>query len=331
MRSRIEAVGSYLPPRVVTSREIEGRLGSSAEPGWLEAITGVRTRRYVEPGTTSSDLSVQAIHDLMKRSRHTLGDVDCLIVASVSPDVLEPATANVVQEKLGLTGAGFDVNNACNGFVTALQIADSFIRAGTYRCVLIACGEVASPFIPWHLAAGLETPIQHIGSLTLGDGAGAALVTRSDGLRGVLAMGFLTDPSHWRAATVLGGGTLHPHEPDKHYFMSTPGVLFEDAEKYVPGLVDETLERAGWTRADVELIVGHQVSLTMTRKLTELFSQDIDFAVNTYPDYGNNAAASIPIALHAALRQRRLSPGTRLLLVGCAAGFSAGIVAMEWA
>jgi 3-oxoacyl-(acyl-carrier-protein) synthase III len=331
MRSRIESVGSFLPERAVTSRSIEQRLGSAAEAGWLEAITGVRTRRYVEPGTTSSEISVAAIQDLFTRSEHSLGDVDCLIVASVSPDVLEPATANVVQEKLRLKGAGFDVNNACNGFVTALQIADSFIRSGAYQCVLIACGEVASPFIPWHLASGLETPIEHIGALTLGDGAGAALITRSEGLRGVLAMRFMTDARHWRAATVLGGGTLHPHEPDKHYFMSTPGVLFEDAEKYVPGLIDETLERAGWSRDDVELIVGHQVSLAMTRKLTELFEKELDFAVNTYPEYGNNAAASIPIALHTALTQRRLEPGTKLLLVGCAAGFAAGIVAIEWA
>jgi 3-oxoacyl-(acyl-carrier-protein) synthase III len=331
MRSRIESVGSFLPDRIVTSQEIEQRLGSAAEAGWLEAITGVRTRRFVEPGTTSSDISVAAIQDLFTRSRHTLSDVDCLIVASVSPDILEPATANVVQDKLGLTGAGFDVNNACNGFVTALQIADSFIRSSTYQYILIACGEVASPFIPWHLATGLETPIEHIGGLTLGDGAGAALVTRSDGLRGVLATGFMTDPRHWRAATVLGGGTLHPHEPDKHYFMSTPGVLFEDAEKHVPGLIDETLERAGWARSDVDLIAGHQVSLTMTRKLTELFGQSLDFAVNTYPDYGNNASASIPIALHTALRQQRIEPGTKVLLVGCAAGFAAGIIAIEWA
>ncbi len=330
MRSCIESVGSYLPPRVVTSLEIEQRLGAAHEAGWLEALTAVRSRRYAEPGTTSSQLSIAALKDMMCRSRHTWADVDCLIVGSITPDVAEPATANVIQEALGLTGAGFDVNNACNGFATSLQIADSLIRTGAYRCIAIACGEMASPFIPWHLAEGLEPPMSCIGALTLGDGAGAALVTRSESPQGILAMRFMTDPRHWRAATVLGGGTLHPHEPEKHYFLSNPGVLFEDAKNYVPGLVDETLSKAGWTRGDVDLIVGHQVSLAMTRKLTELFDKDLDFAVNTFPELGNNASASIPIALHVALRQGRLERGTKVLLVACAAGFAAGIVAIEW-
>jgi 3-oxoacyl-(acyl-carrier-protein) synthase III len=330
MRARIEAVGTYLPPKVVTSLEVEARVGATYEPGWLEALTGVRTRRYAETGVTSSQLSVAALQDMMTRTRYTWEDIDCLIVASITPDIAEPATANVVQEALGLRGAGFDVNNACNGFATALQIADAFVRSRTYRCVAIACGEVSSPFIPWHLTEGLEPPSCTIGALTLGDGAGAALVTRSESQRGILAMSFMTEPSHWRAATVLGGGTLHPHEPDKHYFLSNPGVLFEDAQTYVPGLIDETLAKAGWTRDDVDLIVGHQVSLAMTRKLTELFGQDLDFAVNTFPELGNNASASIPIALSAALRQGRLEPGTKLLLVACAAGFAAGIVAIEW-
>jgi 3-oxoacyl-(acyl-carrier-protein) synthase III len=330
MRSRIEAVGSYLPPRVVTSLEIETRLGTAHEPGWLEALTGVRNRRYADKGVTSSQLSIAALQDMMSRSRHTWNDVDCLIVGSITPDFAEPATANVIQEALGLEGAGFDVNNACNGFATSLQIADSFIRSKTYRCIAIVCGEMGSPFIPWHLAEGLEPPASTIGALTLGDGAGAALVTRSEGLEGILSMSFMTDPRHWRAATVLGGGTLHPHEPEKHYFLSNPGVLFEDAKTYVPGLVDETLAKAGWTRGDVDIIVGHQVSLAMTRKLTELFDEELDFAVNTYPELGNNASASIPIALHTAIRQGRLERGTKVLLVACAAGFAAGIIAIEW-
>jgi len=330
MRSRIESIGSYLPPTVVTSLEVEQRLGAAHEPGWLEALTGVRTRRYVERGVTSSQISIAALQDMMSRSQCTWDDVDCLIVGSITPDVAEPATANIIQEALGLRGAGFDVNNACNGFATSLQIADSFIRSRAYRCIAIVCGEVGSPFIPWHLATGLEPPASTIGALTLGDGAGAVLVTRSESLAGILAMSFMTDPRHWRAATVLGGGTLHPHEPEKHYFLSSPGILFEDAKTYVPDLIDETLAKAGWTRGDVDLIVGHQVSLAMTRKLTELFDENLDFAVNTYPELGNNASASIPIALHAALRQGRLAPGTKALLVACAAGFAAGIVAIEW-
>jgi 3-oxoacyl-(acyl-carrier-protein) synthase III len=330
MRSRIEAVGSYVPPRVVTSREIEVRLGAAAEPGWLEGLTGVRNRRYADEGVTSSQLAIEALHDMIGRSRYTWSEVDCLIVGSASPDFLEPATANVIQEALGLTGTGFDVNNACNGFATSLQIADSFVRTGVYRCIAVACGEMISPFIPWHLAAGLETPLSCIGALTLGDGAGAALVTRSESLRGIQAMSFMTEPTHWRAATVLGGGSLHPHDPSIHYFTSNPGILFEDAKNHVPGLIDRTLAKAGWTRGDVDLIVGHQVSLAMTRKLTELFDRDLDFAVNTYPELGNNAAASIPIALHAALSQGRIERGTKLLLVACAAGFAAGIIAIEW-
>ena len=331
--ARIESVGSYLPPRVVTSREIEEQLASTAPIGWLQELTGVETRRVAEAGTTSSALSLLALRDALSRSSHEPRDIDCLIVGSVCPDFGEPATANVIQEALGLCGAGFDVNNACNGFLTSLQIAESFIATGAYRCIAIVCGEMISPFIPWHLAEQPSETLKHIGALTLGDGAGAVIVTaaeEADGGGRILAMRFMTDPSLWREATVLGGGSMYPHQDDKHWFLSRPRKLFEAAEEHVPILIDDVLAAAGWTRDDVDLIVPHQVSLQMTDKLLALFDGGRDMAVVTYPMYGNNAAASQPIALDEARKRGRLTTGTNVLFVACAAGFAAGVAAARW-
>jgi 3-oxoacyl-[acyl-carrier-protein] synthase-3 len=236
----------------------------------------------------------------------------------------------VIQEKLGLVGAGFDVNNACNGFLTSLQLAHALIVTRAYRRVAIVCGEMVSPFVPWHLAANGDDALQHLGSLTLGDAGGAAIVTSREADRGIRAMRFVTDPTLWREATVLGGGSMYPHQDEKHWFMSRSRKLFEAAERHVPPLIARVLEEAGWAIADVDLIVPHQVSLQMTDKLVALFGDRPDLAVNTYSIYGNNAAASQLVALDEARKQGRLQPGTNVLFVACGAGFSAGVAAIRW-
>jgi 3-oxoacyl-[acyl-carrier-protein] synthase-3 len=330
VRAGIESVGSWLPPKEVTSVEIERRLGGLTEAGWLERATGVRCRRFAEQGTTSSALAVVALRDALSRSRFRIEEIECLIVGSVCPDFGEPATANVIQDELGMKGAGFDVNNACNGFMSALQIANSFVVSGAYRHVAIVCGEMISPFIPWHLAQHPSETLKHLGALTLGDGGGAAIVSACGDDVGILAMQSMTDPSLWREATVLGGGSMYPHDDAKHWFLSRPGRMFAAAEKYVPGLIDEVLARAGWSRDDVQLIIPHQVSTQMTEKLVEWFGRGLDMAVLTYPLLGNNAAASQLIALDAARKEGRLERGMNLLFVSCSAGFAAAVAAVRW-
>jgi hypothetical protein len=183
----------------------------------------------------------------------------------------------IIQERWA-EGRGVHVNNACNGFATSLQIADSFIRSQTYCCIAIVCGEVGSPFIPWHLAEGLEPPASTIGALTLGDGAGAALVTRSESLDGILAMSFMTDPPLAPRCSV---GALHPRRST----TSRPR-LFDDAD-YVPGGRRDAEGRR--TRGDVDIIVGHQVSLAMTRSSPNF--DESSTSPSTLPRAGNNVGS----------------------------------------
>jgi acyl-CoA:acyl-CoA alkyltransferase len=329
MRSRIDAVGAYLPPGEVSSLQVELRLGLDKPAGWIQSKTSVRTRRMVEAGTPGSELATRAIQDALSRSSRSLEDIDCIILGSISPDVLEPATANIVQHALGSHAPAFDVKNACNGFLNCLEIADAFIRAGSYSCIAVAAGEAITAGIPWHLVTTLNA-YDHLGALTLGDGGGAAIVVPSQDESGVRSVRFVSDGTYWQAATVLGGGSLYPREPDKHYFLSSPKELYAATNTYLPELLQVVLSQAGWRLEDVDLIVPHQVNMRMLEQFCGLFGRGVEMAAVTLPEYGNTGAASIPIALDHARRTGRLAPGTNVLLAGAGAGFTLCFAAVRW-
>jgi 3-oxoacyl-[acyl-carrier-protein] synthase III len=334
MRTVFEAVGCYLPDRELTSREIEQRVGTGRSQGWLEHTTGVRARRIAEPSQSGAELAAAAVRDLLSRSDLVLSEIDCIIYGAALPDVVEPATAHILQALLRSHAAVFDVSNACNGFLTGVQIADAFIRTGTYRCVLIAAGEKLTSAIPWHLIEGAAEPMHHVSALTVGDGAGAALLTPAGADepddRGLLAMRMVSDSSVWRACTLVGRGSLDPEDRGRDYLICNAKPLFEASIRHGRDLLDRVLAEAGWHYDDVDLIVPHQVSLQMLELLTAAFGRGVDLAINTFPEYGNVAAANLPIALDAARRSGRLQRGMNVLLGSGAAGLSLGFAAVRW-
>lgn len=331
----VAGMGRYLPERIVRSEWIEDRLGLQKRfgipCGLIEKLTGVRERRYAASGETSSDLAARAAEIALKQAGLAAPDLDTVIFAAASHDISEPATANLLQQKLGAPNAHvFDVKNACNSFLNALDLADALIRLGRAKAVLIAVGEVLSPTVNWRLET-LEQLELGFAALTLGDGGAAMVLTASDrpaDPRGLRARRFFSDGSAWELATIKFGGTLCPRDLSQSYFESRSAELQQLALKYMPPVIEQTLADVGWSMRDVDLVVPHQVSMRIIQKMSRMVKLPLEKCMITLPRYGNTAAASIPIALCEAVESRQVGPESRLLLVGGASGFSAAVLAL---
>ncbi len=336
VRTAIASVGSALPEQVVTTANINRRIcsagGLEITNGLVERLTGVRTRRYRAEGEQSSDLAVKAAQQAVDRAGISVDQIDLIIFGACTQDFCEPATANVVQEKLGAKNAQvLDVKNACNSFLNGLDVADSHIRAGKSRCALVVSGETLSLGIDWNIKS-MEDLRTGLAALTLGD-AGAAVVLEAipqTEPRGILATRFRSYGEMWRLATVLAGGSMHSMDAKHAYFRSESAKLREAAYELIPGVVQAICDDVGWKPSDVELVCGHQVTEELVYGLLKIFNVPAERSVVTVTDCGNTAAASIPLALARAFEQGKLKRGTKVMLAGGAAGFSVGVISLVW-
>ena len=338
MRTRpssfVAGSGHYVPDTVVTSQDIDRRLAieRNGVGRLLESLTGVRERRHAPPGADASDMAVPAARQALERAGRTPEDVDLLIFAACSRDLSEPATANIVQAKLGAANAHvLDLSNACNSFLNALDMADAQVATGRARCALVCSGELASAWINWGLKdrADLE---RGFAALTLGDGGGAWVLEPANGAdgRGLLASQFFSDGRHWELCVVRAGGSISPRnhaEPDT-YFTSDTVPLNALAIEHVPHVIARALEKTGWTLDDVDLVAPHQVSTAITAEVCQTLRFPLERVSSTVERYGNCAAASIPIAYGEALDAGRIGRGSKVLLVGSAAGFGAAAMTL---
>lgn len=327
-------LGRYVPETTVTSAEIESRLGLrerfTLPAGLIESLSGARTRHYVAPGECSSDLACGAARDALARAGVDPAELDVVIFASASHDVSEPATANILQDKLGARNAHvLDVKNACNSFVNALDIVDCYMQAGRCRLALVAAGEALSGYINWQFAS-LDDFSRGFSGLTLGDGGGAAVLRAEpgDGGRGIRSTKFASFGWAWELATIRSGGTMFPQDYRFATFESRSGDIAKFAIDHVPPVVRGFLDEIGWTADDIALVVPHQVSTRVTQEICRLTGLPFERCMNTIVDYGNTAAASIPMALADAIAAGRVGPNDRVLLAGGAAGYSVGLVAV---
>lgn len=333
----VSGVGRALPETVVRSSEVEARVASVSEgdvlaPGLIQLASGVKQRRYADPGVVSSDLAAAAARQALTAGGIDPASVDMLIFAAASQDVAEPATANMVQQKSGcLSAAVVDVKNACNSFLSGLDYACAAIETGRANRVLVAAGEVLSSCVEM----SINTPEQletRMAGLTLGD-AGAAFVVSAapdDSVRRIHPGLFESDGSHWGLSTVMGGGTLMGRDASRLFFECHPGELQGLALAALPPLMRKAAASVGWDLADVDLIVPHQVSLGIIKQVGAALDIPLERCVITIDRFGNTAAASIPLAVATAVEEGRLKQGDRVLLVGGAAGFSAGVVPVVW-
>lgn len=330
MRAKISHINVFVPERRVTSAEVEATINASGNfiaAGSLERLFGVQERRYADADVQVSDLAVNAAAPLVAEIGKS--NIDCLIFASACSDLIEPATANIVQHKLGLHCPSFDVKNACNSFVTALQVASSFIVSGTYNRVLIATGEKLSNAIKTTIASDADLK-NRLAALSFGDAGSAVVVERSTDESGIYHQSFLTSGKHWELCTIQGGGSLFPFDSSKNYFTGRTSELSEVMFEEGGAFVSEAFQNSGWQLHDVDHFFTHQVSAKTFEMVAQYFGIPENKFHKVISEYGNTASASIPLAMERAIRQGQLRKGDKVAIIGLAAGISISVQLIQW-
>lgn len=329
--SKIIGWGAYLPPNKVTNEDVNEFLRVEGEKtrfgDVIGTVTGIRSRRYASSRYYPSDLAAEASKIALKNAGVDPKDLEVIISCGVTRDVEEPATAYIIQEKLGAKNAYcFDLANACNGFLSALDVLDSFIASGRCELGLVAVGDTLSQFVTWAPHSKKDLHRSSMG-YTFGDGGGAAVVQRvsADDHRGMRARWFLSDGACWKVAVI----PLMNVDTDKRLFKSNGMLIERIASYYIPIGIRETLKALQWDVDDIDVVIPHQVGLhVVTEILYKGFGIPPEKVAWPFPECGNVGAASMPVAVYSALQEGRLKQGDRVLFVGGSGGFGAGIMGL---
>jgi len=325
IRTRVIGTGAYLPDRRLTNQELERTVETSDR--WIVERTGIRERRIAAPDEATSDLATAAGRQALAASGVPTSSVELIIVATATPDMLFPSTACLVQERLGAKQAfAFDLSAACTGFLYALAVADQYIRAGTYRTVLVIGAEVLSRMIDW---------TDRTTCILFGDGAGAVVVQADRGTRGVLSTHLHSDGSLWDLIHIPGGGSRRPSSAEtvanRMNFVKMKGSeTFRVAVRALEEVAREALTANGLSIDDLALLIPHQANLRILQAVAERLSLPAEKMVINVDRYGNTSAASIPIALDEAVRGGRVRPNDLLLLEAFGAGLTWGAAVVRW-
>ncbi len=325
MRACITSLGTYVPERVVTNADLEKIVDTSDE--WIRTRTGIRERRYSAPGTPTSELALRAARQALERRGVLASELDLIVVGTVTPDMLFPATACVLQDKLKATKAwGFDMSAACSGFTYALTTGAQFVASGAHKKVLVIGADVMTAILDFK---------DRTTCVLFGDGAGAVLLEPGDEGTGILDFSNEVDGSGGCYLYMLGGGSLHPtsHETvDKgmHYIQQDGGHVFKYAVRRMAESPRQLLERNGLTTDQLDLFVAHQANERIIEAARERLGLPQEKVVKNIARYGNTTAATIPLALATALDEGKLEPGHLVMLSSVGAGFTVGSVLLRW-
>ncbi len=320
--SRITGTGSYLPPRKLSNADLVAELaatGLETSDDWIVERTGIRARHFVADGIFSSDLAFEAAKNALQAANRSAQDVDLIIVATSTPDMVFPSTACILQNKLGANGGiAFDLQAVCTGFVYALSVADSIIKSGAANCALVVGAEVFSRILDFK---------DRTTCVLFGDGAGAVVLEASD-TPGILAsdlhadgkhVGILCVPGHVAGGAVSGDPVLKMD--GQAVFKLAVGVL-EDAAR-------AALSKAGKTESDIDWMIPHQANIRIMQSTAKKLKLPMDKVIVTVDQHGNTSAASIPLALDYGVRSGKIKPGQTLLLEGVGGGFTWGAVILN--
>jgi len=315
MYSRITGTGSYLPPKVLTNQDLERMVDTSDE--WIVERTGIRKRHVVEDQTTC-DLAEVAARQALAMAGKTPADVDLIVFATTTPDLVFPSTACLLQQRLDIQngGAAFDVQAVCTGFVYALATADKFVRSGSHKCALVIGAETWSNIVDWTYRSTC---------VLFGDGAGAVVLDASE-VPGILSTHLHANGSY-ESLLRVNSGIAKDYERLKagEAFIEMKGnEVFRMAVNTLGRIVDETLEANQMQKSDVDWLVPHQANIRIIAATAKKLKLEMDNVVVTVDEHGNTSGASIPLALDKAVRDGRIKQGDTLLLEGFGGGFTWG-------
>jgi 3-oxoacyl-[acyl-carrier-protein] synthase III len=323
---KISALGTYVPPRLLTNQDLERMVETSDE--WIRTRTGIRERHIVEKGVGTSDLAVEASKKVLAERGIAPTDVEVIVVGTVTPDMVFPSTACLVQDKIGARGAwGFDVSAACSGFVYALQTGAQFIATGAHKRVLVIGADVMSAIIDYTDRATC---------VIFGDGAGAVLLEPADDDLALIDFIHEVDGSGACSLYMPAGGSRLPAthetvEKKMHYVHQDGQAVFKYAVRKMAEACERILERNGFTGEDVAVFLPHQANRRIIMATAERLSMPEDRVIINIDRFGNTTAGTIPLAMQTAREEGKLKKGDLCLLAAVGAGFTVGATLLRWA
>lgn len=325
-RAKISSLGTYVPPRVLTNADLEKMVDTSDE--WITTRVGIRERHILEKGMGTSDMAVEAARVCLEKRGLAPTDVEVIIVATVTPDMLFPATACLVQDKLGAKGAwGFDLSAACSGFVYALQVGCKLVESGAHARVMVIGADTMSSVLDY---------TDRNTCVLFGDGAGAVLIEPAEeGEIGMIDFVHEIDGSGGSSLYMPGGGSLNPpsHETiDKkmHYVHQDGQAVYKFAVRKMAEATTRVLERNGVTGADLGCFVPHQANRRIIEACAERLGLPLEKVMINIDRFGNTTAATIPLAMNTALQENRFKKHDLLLIASVGAGFTLGASLLRW-
>ncbi|MEK6596669.1 MAG: beta-ketoacyl-ACP synthase III [Pseudomonadota bacterium] len=318
MYSRIIGTGSYLPEKILTNHDLESMVDTSDE--WIRTRTGITQRHIARDDQVASDLALYASQNAMKAAGVTHKDIDLIIVATTTPDMIFPSTACILQNKLGIENCpAFDVQAVCSGFVYALATADMFVSSGKCRNALVVGSEIYSKILDWN---------DRSTCVLFGDGAGAVILSQSD-QPGILSTHLHASGSYSNILSVPGsisGGKVQ----GTPYINMEGTTVFKFAVKVLEEVVQEAVTENNLQTADIDWLIPHQANIRIIQSTAKKLGIPMDKVVVAVDKHGNTSAASIPLALDIAVRDGRIQPGQLVLLEGVGGGFTWGAVLLRW-
>jgi 3-oxoacyl-[acyl-carrier-protein] synthase III len=316
--AKIIGTGSYLPARVVSNSDLEKLVDTS--DAWIVERTGIRERHHAAEGELTSDLALKAAEHAIEAAGIDSADIDMIVVATTTPDRIFPGTACALQAKLGIanTCPAFDVQAVCSGFVYAMATANNFIRTGQSRLALVVGAETLSRITDW---------TDRSNCILWGDGAGAVVLRAGEG-PGIISTHLHSDGRYQDLLFVDGGVSIK--KGGECYIRMSGNAVFKMAVNTLDAIVDETLEANGLDKLDVDWLVPHQANIRIIQATARKLGMSMDRVVVTVDRHGNTSAASIPLALDAAVQDGRIKPGELLLMEAFGGGFTWGSVLVRY-
>ena len=327
IRAKITALGTYVPPRILTNQDLEKMVETTDQ--WILERTGIRERHLAAKGVAASDLAVEAVKKLLESHPFDLQTVDLIVVGTVTPDMMFPSTACLVQHKLGIERTwGFDVSAGCSGFVYALNTGAGFVESGRNKKVLVIGSDVNSIMTDYTDRAVC---------IIFGDGAGAVLLEPAEeGEDGIIDFEAQVEGAGGQYLNMPAGGSLNPasHETvDKrmHYIHQDGQQVFKYAVKKMAEMTERVLQKNGLSGKDVDCFIAHQANTRIIVATAERLKMPMEKVIINIDHYGNTTAGTIPLAMQTALAEGKLKKGDLVLLAAVGAGFTSGATLLRWA
>ena len=325
VRAKITALGTYVPPRVLTNADFEKMVETTDE--WILTRTGIRERHVVDKGVATSDLAVEAAKCALSQRGIDASEIEAIVVATVTPDMFFPSTACLVQHKLGMKGIwGFDLSAACSAFVYALQTGAQFVSTGAHKKVLVIGSDVMSSILDYTDRATC---------ILFGDGAGAVILEPAEDGEGIIDFVHEIDGSGACALYMPGGGSLHPStretvEKNMHVVHQDGQAVFKYAVRKMGEACEKLLARNGVKASDIDCFIPHQANQRIIKATADRLGLKSETVIINIDRYGNTTAGTIPLAMQTAREDGRLKKGDLVLLASVGAGFTIGATLLRW-